>query len=88
MVRTQIQLTESQAERLKQAAVREGVSMAALIRRGVDSLLASNQPISRSDRRRRALAAVGRFSSREGDLSGRHDEYFADAAGADETADR
>ena len=81
MVRTQIQLTESQAERLKRAAAREGVSMAELIRRGVDRLLASRQPMNGVDRRRRAVAAAGRFKSREGDLSGRHYVYFAEAAG-------
>jgi len=32
------------------------------------------------ERKRRALSAAGRFNSRTGDLSARHDEYFADSA--------
>ena len=32
-----------------------------------------------ADRRRRAMAAAGRFSSGAGDLSERHDEYMEDA---------
>ena len=39
MVRTQIQLTEEQARRLKALAAEQGVSMAELIRRSVDTVL-------------------------------------------------
>ena len=61
MVRTQIQLTESQSERLRRLAAQEGVSMATLIRRGVDRLLASREPVDRAARKERALEAIGRF---------------------------
>ena len=81
MVRTQIQLTQSQSERLKRLAVREGVSMARLIRKGVDRLLASREPIDRTARRERALEAVGRFRSGHGGLAVEHDDQFAEAAG-------
>ncbi len=80
MVRTQIQLTESQAERRKRLAVLAGVSMATLIRRGGDRILASREPVDRSARLERALGAVGRFQSGRGDLSKKHDDHFAEAA--------
>jgi predicted DNA-binding protein len=37
MIRTQIQLTEEQAARLKAVAARRGISMAEVIRQAVDS---------------------------------------------------
>ena len=63
MVRTQIQLTEAQARALKRLAREQHVSMAELIRRGVDCLLASASGPSPDDRKRRAIAAAGRFAS-------------------------
>ena len=81
MVRTQIQLTESQAERLKRLAAEEGVSMAALIRDGVERLLASRGPVDRKARIQRALAAAGRFRSGEPGLAREHDEAFVEAVG-------
>jgi hypothetical protein len=39
MIRTQIQLTEEQARRLKAMAAERGTSVAELIRQGVDDLL-------------------------------------------------
>jgi Arc/MetJ-type ribon-helix-helix transcriptional regulator len=77
MVRTQIQLTEKQARRLKQLAAAQGRSMADLIRSSVDALLA--QPEGNDDRRRaRALRAAGRFRSGVRDLSSRHDRHLAE----------
>jgi hypothetical protein len=80
MVRTQIQLTDEQAATLKKLAVLRGVSMAELIRQGVDGLLRSGSAGLSSDlRKKRALAATGKFRSKEGDLSERHDRYLAEA---------
>ncbi len=81
MIRTQIQLTESQAERLKRLAAREGVSMAELIRNGVEDLLTARLPVEREALRQRALAAIGRFRSGAEDLGSAHDRYFEEAAG-------
>lgn len=77
MIRTQVQLTETQAEKLRRIAAARGVSMAAVIREAVDRLP------DRDDRRERwarALAAVGKGHDRDGatDVSVRHDEYLAD----------
>jgi len=79
MVKTHVQLTEQQASALRARAVAEGLSMAELIRRSVDAFLRSRAPLSRGEKKRRALAAVGRFRSAEGDLSVNHDRYLAEA---------
>ncbi len=77
MIRTQIQLTEPQAQNLKRLAAEEGVSMAELIRRSVDQLLSSsseNELVTRE----KALALIGRWRS-DRDLSEAHDDYLAEA---------
>lgn len=78
MVRTQIQLTEEQARRLKRMAAERGVSVAEVIREAVDRL---PDPDDRAERWARALAAVGKGHDREGatDVSVRHDDYLAEA---------
>lgn len=60
----------------------EGVSVAELIRRGVDRVLAGREEPGIAERRRRALAVVGSFSGDTGDVSLRHDDYFVEAATA------
>jgi hypothetical protein len=79
MVRTQIQLTEEQAARLKTIAARTGVSVAELIRKSVDALFAREGGPTPDDTYERAARASGRFSSEAGDVSIRHDQYLADA---------
>jgi len=78
MVRTQIQLTKEQAAELKRLALERGVSVAELVREGVDKVLKESRGLSREERKRRALAAVGRFRG-PSDLSERHDHYFAES---------
>ncbi|OFW78102.1 MAG: hypothetical protein A2Z48_05625 [Actinobacteria bacterium RBG_19FT_COMBO_70_19] len=79
MIRTQIQLTEGQAAKLKRIAAERGVSMAEIIREAVERIPASDD---RSQRMARALE-VGRrgFRDRDSatDVSVRHDDYLADA---------
>lgn len=79
MVRTQIQLTEYQAKALKELAAATERSMAELIRQSVDAFLRSSAHSSRQERKRRALAAVGRFRSGATDLSVNHDRYLSEA---------
>ena len=76
MIRTQIQLTEEQAARLRAAALRHGVSMAELIRRSIDALLARGGEFSPEDTYRRAAQAAGKHRSGLNDVSARHDEYL------------
>jgi predicted DNA-binding protein len=75
MIRTQIQLTEEQARRLKAIAAARGVSVSALIREAVEKAVAVDDGPAR---RQRALAAVGRFRSGRSDVSAEHDRYLAD----------
>ena len=79
MVRTQVQLTEEQLAALRAQAARRGSSVSAVVRRAVDALLRSEASASPEERRRRALEAVGRFSSGKRDVAERHDDYLADA---------
>jgi uncharacterized DUF497 family protein len=78
MVRTQIQLTEDQAKKARQAASKMGISMAEFIRRALDdALLASDD--QRVSARKRALRAIGCVKSGTGDLSVNHDKYLEEA---------
>jgi len=79
MIRTQIQLTEKQAKNLKRIAANRHRSVAELIRRAVDNMIKSATLVDIEERRRRALAAAGRFSSGLKDLSTEHDKYLAEA---------
>jgi hypothetical protein len=79
MVRTQIQLTESQIQALKDMAAAHNKSMAELIRQAVDMLLRNSSEIDREERKRRAVAAAGKFHSGLGDLSVDHDRHLSEA---------
>lgn len=79
MIRTQIQLTEEQANTLKRIAARQGKSVAELIRISVDEWIRSNAFVDKDEQRRRAIAAAGKFSSGLGDLSEKHDQYFVES---------
>ncbi len=78
MVRTQIQLTEDQARRVRRLAEEQGVSMAEVIRRCLDQVLKSGEP-DRSALYSRAEAVVGQFEDTcsAHDLARRHDDYLA-----------
>ena len=80
MIRTQIQLTDELAAHIKDAAAREHVSMAEMIRRAVARFLETAPKAGAEDRYARALAAVGRFRSRRRNLSVQHDAEFAEAS--------
>jgi hypothetical protein len=84
MVRTQIQLTQEQYEKLKRIAAERGVSTASLIRTGVDHVLRTYSTVDREELKRRALAASGSWRSGVSDLSTRHDEYLAQPEPNDE----
>ena len=78
MVRTQIQLTREQVAELKRLALERGVSVAELVREGVDKVLRESRGLSREERKRRALS-VRTFHSGVTDLSERHDDYFVES---------
>lgn len=77
MVRTQIQLTEEQAARLKAAAARRGISMAELIRQGIEAFLSGSGERPPEEKYRRAAQLAGKFRSGKHDVAERHDDYLA-----------
>lgn len=79
MVRTQIQLTEEQAAKLKAIAGKKRQSLAGVIRQAIDSFISSGGYMNNEDRGKRALDAAGRFHSGMHDLSEKHDKHLADA---------
>ena len=78
MIRTQIQLTEAQAERLKRLAHESGQSTAAILRQALDQFLARQQP-NRRALYRRALEAAGKYSDEASDVARQHDRYLEEA---------
>lgn len=81
MVRTQIQLTESQVLFLKNLATQRQQSLAELIRQSVDQFIQRQQ--KQGDdweiKKQRALSAIGKFKADVPDLSENHDYYFVEA---------
>lgn len=79
MIRTQIQLTEEQVKTLKKIANKKQVSLAELIRQGVNALMRLSGEVSIEERKKRAIVAAGRFHSGKQDISAKHDEYLTEA---------
>ena len=78
MVRTQIQLTEEQASRVKLIARRRWVSMATVVRDAIDHLEDGSET-QEAHTWARFRSAVGTFHGGGGDVSGRHDDALAAA---------
>ncbi len=75
MIRTQVQLTEYQAHKLKELSRQRRVSMAELICQAVERLVDDSKS---EEAWQRASALVGRYDSGLGDVAVRHDEYLAE----------
>ena len=78
MVRTQIQLTKEQAAELKRLAAQRGVSVAKIVRDGVDKVIKESRGMSPEERKRRALA-LPRFRAGVSDASRHHDDYYVES---------
>ena len=78
MVRTQIQLTDAQAARVKRLARQRGVSMATVIREAIDRLEDAAEE-RREEVWQRAMSVVGKYRGHGGNLSEEHDEELARA---------
>lgn len=76
MIRVQAQLTESQSAALKALARERGTSVAGLLREGADKILAEEGRESRSQRRQRALLALGRFQGTGEPVAAEHDRFL------------
>jgi len=80
MVRQVVQLTESQAQRLRDRARHEGVPISELVRQGVEVVL--NQTETDAEMRRRAIAVAGYIHDPEApNLSEHHDDYLVQVWG-------
>ena len=80
MIRTQIRLTDEQARSVKRLAVERQVSMATVIREGVDLLLRSAEAAATDDERiERAISVAGQFRAGGGDGATQHDAHLQEA---------
>jgi len=79
MKRTQIQLTEEQARKVKRIAAHRGVSMAEVIRDAIEEASRTNRHGVREEKRQRAVEILGKFKSGKRDVSKKHDDYVAEA---------
>jgi hypothetical protein len=76
MVRTQISMTDAQAEGLRRLAALRARSQAALLRDALDELLTADERLRRVER---ARGVVGRFSSGRHDTADSHDAALDEA---------
>lgn len=76
MVRTQIQLTQAQAKALHEQALKQGVSVAELIRRSVDHYLEQLDGGEKRELVERAKEAAGKYHAGVKDLAQNHDRYL------------
>ena len=79
MVRTQIQLTENQARKIRRIAAQQNISVAEVIRRCIDQEL--NRAPSLADKYEHARNIIGIARDRYGkiDVAKNHDRYLEDA---------
>jgi hypothetical protein len=82
VIRTQVQLTEEQARRLRRIAREEGISVAEVVRRCLENAL---RPAGedRAARYARAAKLIGAFRDRRGatDLATEHDRHLDEVFG-------
>lgn len=78
MVRTQIQLTETQAKILHELALKQGISVAELIRKSVDDYLKHADGGNKQELVERAKEAAGKYRTGLKDLAEKHDQYLAE----------
>lgn len=76
MIRTQVSLSEEQAERLRARATARGVSQASVVRQALDAYLERDELSLRLER---ARAAVGAFRSGYRNTAERHDDVLDEA---------
>ncbi|MEE8481513.1 MAG: ribbon-helix-helix domain-containing protein [Desulfobacterales bacterium] len=81
MVRTQIQLTEEQAQKLRELSVAGRESVAALIRKAVDQFIVTGKP-DRAALYRQADSVIGKHKSDKSDISVHHDRYLEESFGS------
>jgi hypothetical protein len=75
MVRTQIQLTEEQAEKLREIAMKNRESIASLIRGAIDQFLLSSKT-DKASLYVQASSVIGKYKADKRDISVEHDKYL------------
>ena len=78
MIRTQIQLTQEQAKKLRQISLESHESIASLIRKAVNQFLISEKP-SREALYRQAGSVIGKYEAERPDVALSHDRYLDEA---------
>lgn len=78
MVRTQVQLTEAQARKVKKLASEAGTSVAEVIRKAIEKMMEARPQIDSQEKVRRAIEMAGKYRSGKKDVSRKHDEYLAE----------
>lgn len=81
MVRTQVQLTERQYERIRNLSHRDRLSIAEVVRRLIAKGLEEGPEQGNEERTRTLLQLAGIGRSELGDLARRHDDYLAEDGG-------
>lgn len=79
MKRTQIQLTDEQAELLDDISTERGISKAEIIRNALDEWVKNGDLKTRKQRMEEARDGFGIVTSDDGDLSEQHDNYLIGA---------
>ena len=79
MVQTQVQLTEEQAQALRQLAAARQSTVAELVRQSIDRLILQSVSADDREKRQRAILAAGRFHSGRSNISVEHDQHLAEA---------
>lgn len=78
MIRTQIQITKEQSNKLKRLASRQGVSVAELIRNSIDKMISASNLPDQDAMRRKAIEAAGKLTG-PNNLSVDHDIFLEEA---------
>lgn len=81
MIRTQVQLTEEQVQKIEEIAAAQRISKAEVVRQALECFFGQEAPISRAERMRRASEVFGKYRSGYTDISTNHDEHLAEIYG-------
>ncbi len=76
---TEVYLSDEELERLQALADRRNASVSDVIKEAIQPLLYEQASTATDEQRARALNALGKFASQEGDISLNHDKYFVEA---------
>lgn len=82
MIRTQVQFTQEQWEELKKLAAARRLSVAELVRQGVDQLLRAPENMDIAEYQRLTVEIAGKYHSGSSDISTKHDQYLAETYGS------